>query len=74
MPGSRFTDFREHTIIFKGSNILKINCRLLMLKIAQLRDSNRLVDVFFARDSITNTNNSVNVLKNLKLFFGKYIR
>jgi hypothetical protein len=28
-PGSHFTDFKEHTAIFKGSIILKIDYRLL---------------------------------------------
>ncbi len=28
-PGSCFTDFKDHTAIFKGIIILKINCRLL---------------------------------------------
>jgi hypothetical protein len=28
-PGNRFTDFKEHTTIFKGTIILKIDCRLL---------------------------------------------
>jgi hypothetical protein len=27
--GSRFTDFKEHAMIFKGNTILKIGCRLL---------------------------------------------
>jgi hypothetical protein len=30
-PGSHFTDFKEHITIFKGSVILKIDCRLLKL-------------------------------------------
>ncbi len=29
---SRITDFKEHATIFKGSVILKINCRLLMFE------------------------------------------
>ncbi len=28
-PGSRFTDFNEHTTIFKVNVILKIDCRLV---------------------------------------------
>jgi hypothetical protein len=28
-PGSRFTDFKEHITIFKGTIIQKIDCRLL---------------------------------------------
>jgi hypothetical protein len=30
-PGSHFTDFKEHTTIFKGCIIPKIVCRLLKL-------------------------------------------
>jgi hypothetical protein len=30
-PGSHFTDFKERITIFKGSVILKIDCRLLKL-------------------------------------------
>jgi hypothetical protein len=30
-PGSHFTDVKEHITIFKGSVILKIDCRLLYL-------------------------------------------
>ncbi len=30
-PGSHFTNFQEHTTIFKGTIILKIDCRLLSL-------------------------------------------
>jgi hypothetical protein len=29
---SRITDFKEHTTIFKGSVILKMDCRLLMFE------------------------------------------
>jgi hypothetical protein len=29
--GCHFTDFKEHTTIFKGNVILKIDCRLLEL-------------------------------------------
>jgi hypothetical protein len=36
-PRSRITDFKEHTTIFRGSLILKIDCRLLMFeKLANL--------------------------------------
>ncbi len=33
-------------------------------------DSNRLPGVFITGESITNTNNSTNIIKNLKLFLG----
>jgi hypothetical protein len=48
---SRITDFKEHTTIFKGSVILKIDCRLLMFE--KLPNLVILIDspVFFARES-----------------------
>jgi hypothetical protein len=57
------TDFKEHTTIFKGSVILKIDCRLLMFE--KLPNLVIQIDspVYFARESVMNTNNSVNILK-----------
>jgi hypothetical protein len=78
-PESHFIDFKEHTTIFKGSIILKLNCRLLNFlrtcalcfqKLPNLRDSNRLPSVFNTWESITNTNNSTNIQKNLNSFLG----
>jgi hypothetical protein len=52
--GSRFTDFKEHTTIFKGTIILKTDCRLLLplrscnvclKKLPEVRDFNRLPGV-----------------------------
>ena len=49
-PRSRITDFKEHTTIFKGSVILKIDCRLLMFE--KLPNLVILIDspVFFTRE------------------------
>jgi hypothetical protein len=78
-PGSHFTDFKEHITIFKGSVILKIDvgyfnslgtCDLCLQKLPKRRDSNRLPGVFITGESITNTNNSTNILKKSKLFLG----
>jgi hypothetical protein len=43
---------------------------LCMLKLPNLKDSNRLPGVFIAEESITNTNNSSNTRKNSKSFLG----
>ncbi len=45
-------------------------CDLCLQKLPTLKDSNRLPDVFIVRESITNTNNSTNIRKNLKSFLG----
>jgi hypothetical protein len=78
-PGSCFTDFKDHTAIFKGIIILKINwgyfnsigtCNLCLKKLPYFRDSNRLPGVFITRGSITNMNNSPNIRKNSKSLLG----
>jgi hypothetical protein len=60
---------------FKGSIILKSSvsyfnslgkCDLSLQKLPNIKDSNRLPGVFIAGESITNTNNSTNIRKNLK--------
>jgi hypothetical protein len=62
-PRSRITDFKEHTTTLKGSVILKIDCRLLMFE--KLPNLVIQIDspVYFARESVMNTNNSVNISK-----------
>jgi hypothetical protein len=54
---SRITDFKEHTTIFKGSVILKIECRLLRFE--KLPNCVQ----YFARESVMNTKHSVDILK-----------
>jgi hypothetical protein len=63
---SRITNFQEHTTISKGSVILKTDCRLLMFE--KMPNLVILINsqVYFARESEMNTNNSV-----LRLFLGK---
>ena len=59
-PGSRFTDFKEHITIFKGTIIQKIESRILnyigtfklcLKKLPYFRDSNRLPGVFITGES-----------------------
>ncbi len=45
-------------------------CNLCLQKLPYLRDSNRLPGVFITGESITNTNNSTNILKKSKSFLG----
>ncbi len=62
-PGSHFTDFKEHRTIFRGSIMLKIDCRLLycnylgtcvlcLQKLPNLRDSNLLPGLFIPRSRL----------------------
>jgi hypothetical protein len=45
-PRSRFTDFNEHTTIFKGTIIIKIDCTVLP------KDSNQLPAAFITESHI----------------------
>ncbi len=65
--GSHFTTFKEHSAIFTGIIIQKIDCGLLYLpndlrfifeKCPTLRKSNQLPDDKYTRESISNTNKS----------------